>query len=176
MTNSRDRIRGYLVTYAAEHEWTELWPKVMAARAGLLSELVGVSEEQASWRPPHGEGEEAWSIAEVMQHVLTYTQNVTAIIEGTARGLDVAKDPPGAIGRMSETTLGGLLREAVDLSASLANIHQHLPARPNKDVTVAHVGFGGLNYRSWFLFLSWHDDAHKRQIVELKQTSGFAQE
>jgi hypothetical protein len=173
VTNSRDGIREYLVKFAAEHEWAELWPKVMGARAMLLSQLVGVSEKQASWRPPSGDGEAAWSMVEVMQHVLTYTLNVTDIIEGTARGQDVAKDLPGAIAQGSEATLAGLLRAAVEASASLASIHHRLPSQPNTDITVPHVAFGDLNHRSWFLFLSWHDESHARQIAELKKATGF---
>ena len=173
MTSGQQSVRDYLVTYANERDWSELWPRVMGARASLLSELAGVSEEQAWWRPPSGEGEAAWSIAEVVEHVLTYTRNVVAIIEGTARGEAVVKDPPGAISGIEETTLAGLLRQAVEASAALASIHLRLPEKPTAEVTVGHVAFGGLNYRSWFLFMSWHDASHTRQISELKGTAGF---
>ena len=65
---------------------------------------------------------------EVTRHVLTYTLNVMDIIEGTARGQSVAKDPPGSITQSDEATLSGLLRALVEASASLASIHNRLPS------------------------------------------------
>jgi hypothetical protein len=141
----------------------------MQARSALLSELLDVSEERAKRQPPYGEGEEAWSMFQVMQHVLTYTRNVSAIIEATAQGAQVIKDPPGAIHDIAETSWRDLQAALVEASAELANLYRRLPAEPNLEATVPHAVFGPFNCREWFVFLSWHDASHQRQIASLKE-------
>ena len=162
-------LRDYVVTNAKGRGWAELWPLVMQARSELLSELLDVSEERATRQPASGEGEEAWSMFQVMQHVLTYTRNVSAIIEATAKGEQVFKDPPGAIHGVAETSWRGLQDALVEASAELANLHSRLPAEPNLRTTVSHAVFGPFNCREWFVFLSWHDASHQRQIASLKE-------
>jgi hypothetical protein len=141
----------------------------MQSRAALLSELLDVSEDQAARRPAGGEGEDAWSMIQVLQHVVTYTRNVAAIVESTARGEIVAKDPPGAIHDVPAGTLGSLLEVLVDASADLAVLYRRLPGEPDLETKVAHPGYGPFNCREWFLFLTVHDDSHRRQIVALKE-------
>jgi len=173
MTSGQNSARDYLVGYAAEHDWPELWPKVAAARAALAAELVGVTEEQANWRPPSGEGEAAWSISEVTRHVLTYTANVSTIVEATAAGKETAKDPPGALRPEQSETLAELLSELVAASVSFAGLPQRVQSPANLETTVRHAGFGPLNSRSWFLFPSVHDGDHTRHIQALKAMPGF---
>jgi DinB superfamily len=167
--------REYLIREAAQHDWRELWPRVMQGRAALLEALAGVSAAQATWRPPSGDGEDAWSTVEVARHVLTYTRNVVAIIEGTARGESVPKDPPGAIHDVGDADLSELYGVLVEASTSLAALHRNLPAQPNLEVRVPHPSIGPLNSREWYLFFTVHDGAHSRQIVALKAHAGFPQ-
>ena len=160
--------RDSVVDFAADHGWSEIWPRVMQARAALLAELVDVSEALASRPPSGGEGEDAWNMTQVTQHVLTYTRNVVSIIESTARGEQVVKDPPGAIHDVGMTSWRGLIDVVVEASADLAVLYRRLPAEPDLETTVAHPVFGPFNCREWFLFLSVHDEAHHRQIISLK--------
>jgi hypothetical protein len=71
-------LRECVIMDAAGRSWTEPWPRVMQARVGLLAELLGVSEERAARQPGSGEDEDAWSIFQVMQRVLTYTTSRTS--------------------------------------------------------------------------------------------------
>ena len=173
MTSERQRVPEYLVGYAGEHDWAELWPKVVGARAALAAELVGVTEEQAAWRPPSGDGESAWSINEVVRHVLTYTANVAAIIEATAAGTTVTKDPPGKVRDGGDESIDDLLAELTAVSSSFAGLPQRVSQPANLDVTVNHAAFGPLNCRSWFLFPSIHDGDHTRHIQALKEMPGY---
>ena len=54
--------RARLLEEGATLPWAAIWQRLAATRAALLGATLGVSEGQAAWRPPHGEGEEAWSI------------------------------------------------------------------------------------------------------------------
>jgi uncharacterized damage-inducible protein DinB len=169
MTGQAPGPRDYVVDFAAKHTWAELWPKVMQSRAALLAELVDVSDEQAARRPVQSEGEDAWNMLQVLQHVLTYTRNVAAIIASTGRGKAVAKDPPGAIHDVPQATMQTLLEALVEASSDLAGLYRRLPAEPDLETRVSHPSFGPFNCREWFLFLTVHDDSHRRQIVALKQ-------
>ena len=105
--------RARLLEEGATLPWAAIWQRLAATRAALIGATLGVSDAQAAWRPPHGEGEEAWAIAEVMRHLITATPNITAIIEATAVGATELKDPPGAIsvadgdGRRAARAAGG---------------------------------------------------------------------
>ena len=138
MANDRERIKEQLVADAAASDWWELWPRVVGGRVALLRQFEGLSPEQAAWRPPTGEGEAAWSAVELARHVLAYSRNVLAIIEATARGETVVKDPPGTL--VDETLpleqLRPLLAEA---SARIASVIQRLPAEPDLDEIHYHV-------------------------------------
>ncbi len=173
MTNGNQSATGFLVGYAAGHDWPELWPKVAGARAAFVAELVGVSEEQAGWRPPGGDGEAAWSILEVTRHVLTYTPNVADIVVATAKGSTVTKDPPGALRPQQSETLANLLEELVVVSSRLVSLTRELPPVSNLETTVGHARFGQLNCRSWFLFASLHDADHTQHVQTLKQMPCF---
>lgn len=170
----RDRIRARLLAEAATSDWLDLWPRVTGARAALLEALDGVTADQATWRPPTGEGEAAWSIVEVARHVRAYSRNVLTIIEATARGETVPKDPPGTLATLdTEESLREVRRAIVEESVRIATVHQRVPATPDLSTTVPHAFFGPLNCRGWYAFLRFHDIDHTRQVERLKQMPGF---
>ena len=70
MEKPYDDARAKLMGDSADRDWYDLWPRVTSARADLLQALEGVTDETAARRPGEGEGEAAWSIAEVVRHVL----------------------------------------------------------------------------------------------------------
>ena len=173
MTNERPNGTDYLNEYPSTRDWAELWPRVVGARAAFTAELTGVSEQQAAWRPPSGDGEAGWSIIEVARHVLTYTANVAAIVEATASGSTVTKDPAGALRDDGRESLSDLLKELVAVSTAFAGLANSLPAPSNLETTVSHARFGPLNCKSWFLFPSIHAADHTQHIQALKEMSGF---
>lgn len=173
MTADTERVRGYLLAQAEKYDWHDLWPRVMGARATVLEALAGVSEEQARWRPPAGEGEAAWGILEVAQHLLGSTQNVLTIIERTARGEPAPKDPLGSMSAERPQTLAEARRALIEVSERLATVRQRLPEAANTQATVDHPFFGPLPSRAWFLFQRIHDTDHANQVNALKQAEGF---
>lgn len=173
MTSGRNTVPDYLKGYTAKHGWAELWPKVVSARAAFAAELSGVSNEQADWRPPSGDGEAAWSINEVARHVLTYTANVDAIVIATSAGATVTKDPAGAVRVGGQETVADLLAELVAASSNFANLPQRITQPANLETTVDHAAFGPLNSPMWFLFPSIHDGDHTRHVQALKEITGF---
>jgi len=168
---TNEELRARIVEEAARSTWLDLWPRVIGGRAELLAALDGMSEAQARWRPPSGEGEAAWSALEAARHIQAYTHNVLAIIEATARGEPAPKDPPGALAEAP--TLDDARRAALAVSTLLASVHGRLPEPPNLSVTVPHAFFGPLNCREWYAFLRLHDSDHRRQLERLKAMPGF---
>ena len=113
MTNAFDEARTRLIEESTDRDWYDLWPRVTAGRAELLRALEGVTEETAARRPGDGEGEAAWSIAEVVRHALMYTRNVRTIIEETARGRPAVKDARGLLPDAGVATFVDLRRQVI---------------------------------------------------------------
>lgn len=159
--------RERLLAESGAGDWYTLWPRVMASRCELLLLLERVGEDEARRRPREGEGEAAWSIAEVASHVLRYTRNLRAIIEATANGRTVAKDARGLLtdgAQDFQETRRQLLVESV----ALAGLPASLPEPPNLFATVPHAVLGELNSRAWWLFFTLHDGDHIRQLRALR--------
>ncbi len=164
--------RALLLEEAASLPWPIIWQRLAAARAELVGAALGLSEDQARWRPPHGEGEEAWSIAEVLRHLITATPNITAIIEATAHGRTEIKDPPGAI-TAAAAPIDELRAQLVAVSEQLLGVGRRIPAQPNNTVTVEHAFFGPLPAMAWPLFQAIHDGMHTEQINSLKGSADY---
>ena len=169
MTNIFDDARARLIGDSTDRDWYDLWPRVTSARAELLRALEGVTEETAARRPGEGEGEAAWSVAEVVRHTLMYTRNVRTIIEETARGRPALKDARGLLLDGGGATFADLRRQLIAESVSLAALPELLPEPPDVSVTVGHAVLGPLNCRAWYLFLTLHDSDHTRQVRALRE-------
>ena len=173
----RDAVRAQLLEEAAALSWPQIWQRLAAARAELIGATLDVTEAQAVWRPPHdeseGEDEEAWSVAEILRHLITATPNVAAIIEATAHGRTERKGPPGEIAA-AEAGIEELRAQLVAASERLLSVGLRIPARPNDEVTVEHAFFGPLPCRAWALFQALHDGMHTAQIRALTAGAGYS--
>ena len=169
MANALEETRARLIGESTDRDWYDLWPRVTSARAELLRALEGVTEETAATRPGEGDGEAAWSIAEVVRHALMYTRNVRTIIEETARGRPALKDARGLLLDDGGATFAELRRQLIAESVSLAALPELLPEQPDLNVTVGHAVLGQLNCRAWYLFLTLHDSDHTRQLSALRE-------
>jgi len=171
-------IRSRLITRAADLDWAELWPEVVAMRASLLAAIAPVSEAQAAWKP----AADAWSIAETVRHLLPSSAGVIGIIEALAAGqdpgADTPYDSPGELTAHEVTpdfdgslaSLVGALRED---SIAFAALPRRLPANADLERTFPHMYFGPLPARAWFAFQRVHDRAHLNQIEEIVASSGY---
>lgn len=166
-----ESIRAKLIA-AADLDWYELWPSVMAARAELLLALAAIPESVAHERPGSGDGESAWSAYEVARHVLAYTGNVSEVIRATANGRTAPKDPRGTLAPDPALPYPELRRAIVEESAKLAALHLGLPPHPGVETTVDHPFFGPLHARAWYAFFEVHDSDHARQLRSLAGPNG----
>ncbi|MEX2372348.1 MAG: DinB family protein [Dehalococcoidia bacterium] len=175
MTNEDDRarLRSYLVAQTEKYDLVDLWPRVVGQRLAFLQALDGVTEEQARWRPPTGEGEDAWSILEVTQHLAGWTDNVLGIVRGMSGGPPGEKLPVGHLDADDGKTLAQARRELTRASMRLAEAMSTDEATVDLGQTVEHALFGPLNARGWLLFQRIHDTDHVSQVERLKQTDGF---
>lgn len=172
MMEERERLRAWIQAEARGGDWWSLWPAFARTRGTLLERLSVFSEEQAGRRPAGGEGEGAWSAAEVARHVLAYSRNVGAIIEATATGRTEPKDPPGTLLEAPGTSFAEAVTALTRESVRLASLMERLPATPDLATTVPHAFFGPLNCREWFVFLRLHDSDHLRQSERLADFAG----
>lgn len=172
MTDERERLGRWIRDEARTGDWSALWDAFARTRAVLLERLSAFPDEQATRRPGSGEGEAAWSAAEVARHVLAYTRNVGAIIEATAAGRTESKDPPGTLAARPGSSFAETVGELSRASSGLESLVERLPANPDLLVTVPHAFFGPLNCREWLVFLRFHDSDHLRQIERLHVPPG----
>ena len=172
----RDAVRAQLLEDAAARAWPQIWQRLAAARAELIGATLDVTEAQAAWRPPRSgddeEGEEAWSVAEILRHLITATPNVAAIIEATAHGRTERKGPPGEIAA-AEAGIEELRAQLVAASEQLLSVGLRIPAQPDAETTVEHAFFGPLPCRAWALFQPIHDGMHTAQINAIKAAAGY---
>jgi uncharacterized damage-inducible protein DinB len=89
-------------------ESAELVRGLQNSRQRLLAVVAGVSEEQFKRRPPQDDAAEApaWSIAEVLAHLLATEQRATARAEALLSGDPDAGAPESSFDRDAEARLG----------------------------------------------------------------------
>lgn len=167
------RVRGYILAQAEKYEPHEYWPRLVEQRAKLLQLFEGVTPEQASWRPASGEGEGAWSIVEVAQHVLQWTENIIDVNDAFLEGREAHKLPSGYIDPDPAAQLDEVRIALVEASQRLADTLLHVAPQADPARTVEHSRFGELNARQWFVLGRIHDMDHVRQVEGLKQAECF---
>ena len=166
------RLRQGFLRDAETLPWPEIWLRSARARASLIAATLDLSDAQASWTPPTGQGEEAWSASQVVRHLITATPNVAAIIESTARGSITQKGPPGEI-NAENASIDQLRARLVSVSEHLLSVGQRLPEEPDAQTTVPHAFFGELPSRAWMLFQAFHDGMHADQLNNLREAQGL---
>lgn len=166
------RLRQAFLRDAQLLPWPEIWLRCTRARASLIAATLDLSDAQASWTPPTGQGEEAWSAAQVIRHLITATPNVAAIIESTAHGATTTKGPPGEI-NAEDARIDHLRSRLVAVSEHLLSVGRRLPEDPDAETTVPHAFFGELPSRAWMLFQAFHDGMHADQINDLREAQGL---
>lgn len=167
------KMRGYILAQAERYTPVQYWPRLLEQRAQLIQLLHGVTPEQAKWRPPTGEGEDAWSIVEIAQHVLQWTENIIQVNHAFLEEREATKLPSGYLDPDPKAVLSEVHDALVESSHELAETLLYVANRADPARTVEHSRFGELNARQWFVLGRVHDMDHIRQIEGLKQTEGF---
>lgn len=167
------KMRSYILAQAEQYTPTQYWPRLLEQRTRLIRLLHDVTPEQAAWRPPSGEGEEAWSIVEIAQHVLQWTENIIEMNRALLDGREATKLPSGYLDPDPDAVLSDVHDALVEASHELAETLLHVANRADPSRTVAHARFGALNASQWFVLGRVHDMDHILQIEGLRQMEGF---
>lgn len=101
--------------------------------------------------------------------MLGWTKNVTNLIEALAASRIAPKCPPGFIPNDLPDSIAEIRARLVSASARLASLPERTPARPDRELTVAHAVYGPLSYRGWFARCAAHDLEHTGQVTALRR-------
>jgi hypothetical protein len=168
-----DGARSYLLEQS-EQPLGALRERLEAARQEFRSALSGVSETQAQYTPPagEGEGEEAWGIAEVLRHIASIEPIMAQRVRllGTGQSADnITRTHSGYLSAVESRSLADLRplleRSYADLLGAIDAIDGH----ERLDTLAAHRRFGELNCRGWVALHTLHLQDHARQIERLNQ-------
>ena len=168
-----DGPRAFILSQA-QKPFAELLPPFESAMQALRSELQGVSEAQAAFKPGRGDGEDDYSIAEVTRHMI----NVIPMIGERISSLGTGRDPlpaqgPGSLGVNEDaplSTLTGLLETS---RQTLLDAVASVDGKEQLEKTMPHRLFGELNCRGWLAMQALHAEDHARQVGKIKAHASY---
>ena len=155
-------------------------------RSRLLAEIADLDADRFRHQPSPAE----WSAAQVLDHLALaesqLSRHFRAMVAGkvpttvrivdrvrklpprlTAWRLFKVKNPegvsPGEV-QPKEQLLARLAQSRVDLKALIAETRD----RDLSKLRFAHFALGGFNLYEWFAFIGYHEERHRKQIVEIK--------
>ena len=150
---------------------------VEGGHEALLRAIDGLSDAQSTFKP----APDAWSVLELMAHVVTAKQIVSALSPSLAQGqlppgfgtpLEAAAAQDGVtVSRFD--TLDAARDAAASAHAVLLRFVRSADGPVNSEMTFRHFVFGALNCREWAIFQRLHDDDHCPQIGKIRASAGF---
>jgi hypothetical protein len=168
--------------------------ELAAGRAQLLRETIGLSQAQTDWCPAPGH----WSIGEVLDHITVaeavWGRTISNVLKAAeARGtlppyphetVAFRWRPPTADERWEvpapEVAVPvpgrpiGALREALqDQAGWTARVLGRIAATDPRQFTVMHPILGAMYLAEAYLWAAWHMRVHLKQILDIKQATGF---
>lgn len=161
------------------------------ARAEVEAALAALSPAQLAFRP----GEDAWSIGEVLDHVVRVERSV---LEGARKpGVSRARWRSKPL-RRAITWLTFTLGIRIRVPQRVGHVTPERAARADEALTrwtvvrqeyrgflaslsaeqlgelaIKHPIAGPFSYRNFLAFLEWHLRHHRRQIARIRRTRGF---
>lgn len=171
-TEVRERVRSYLTAQAEAKTFAELKPAVEEARLQLFAEVDGLNEAQADFHPS-GEGENAWSVKDVLRHCIHEEEGVALRIRALGLGDPTRGSTLGRVVGRKDASLTDLVRDLKAANFALEHAVGSVEGKERLDTTAPHPFFGDLNCRAWYLFQRVHDGDHTRQIQKIKADPAF---
>ena len=170
-------------------EKNELLQRLDNAREGLIAAVSGLSESQANFKP----SPEAWSVANIVEHLATVEDFVVMRIEkmvsepddGNFKDSDIILfdkvadrsskfQAPDCVQPSGKTVASSLER----LTATRAKIVDLIRSAPDghfRKHSMPHPVFGPLDGHQWIVAAAGHCTRHTRQILETKGARNFPQ-
>jgi len=163
---------------------------LVQARDAVLAALDGVGEAQWRFRP----APEAWSIAEIVEHVVLVARNVGGMVSGPLLATPPTDEPKDAIEdllrrRLRDRSYKATAPERVlpvgTWPSSTALVAAYVAARdellewirttdaPLRRHRMPHFRFGVMDGVEWLVFLAMHDLRHVAQVEEVKRAPGY---
>lgn len=158
--DEQQKLQGYLRSQGAKLSAEQIRDRIQEAADEFLGVVQGAPEVLARKAPAPGE----WSLAEILDHLVTTEERITGVINGLVAGRKPAA--PLEIGATSGIAalpwpelLARLRRSQAALSAVLtANRHE-----PHVDVRIPEGYFGDINWKEYALILRLHYKDHAGQ-------------
>ena len=143
---------------------------VSTVKSEFIEAIRDVSDAQADFRPQADD----WTIREVADHMLTGSKAVAETIAQLAQGKPVERvqwtDPARA---PATASLDDLRRQIAADSVLFSKLATRFPDDISLEPTAPHSMFGDLHCRAWFMFQRVHDQDHARQILAIKESTGY---
>lgn len=139
-----------------------------AVRQETLGRLEALTQEQLDARPPHSDGEQAWSAGEIIMHLAIdelYVRELIArpLLEGILPPEDVSFLPPPPPYGTPKDAIRFWLERARSQTRNLLEGWD-----PGADLSLTHTGgLRAMNALEWFEGYAGHERFHHRQIDAL---------
>jgi hypothetical protein len=173
----------------------EILEAIDETRARLRQRVEGLSPAQEKFRSSL----DAWSIAEIMEHLTIFEERMTRLFsmmirKAEAAGVEAAGQSfrPVSLDHIAERSLkekytapemvrpSGSVTVADSLSRmrrSRAELHELRPQIESRDLsgmTYPHPAFGPLDLYQWLALIGLHEDRHLRQIESIMSAPEFS--
>ena len=130
--------------------------------------LRGVDEEQAEFAP-RGEGENAYSMAQVARHV---AGSVT-VMASRLRAVGMGEEPapltgPGSFGGVEAGSMPELIAALQPALSALRDSVKAIADPARLDSTISHPTFGELDCRAYLRLIGLHIKDHVHQVAKTK--------
>ncbi len=157
-------------------------------RGRLLASVTGLSPEAFARRP----AENQWAAAEVLDHLAILEASLVPLFRDLVEGrrkprirlFDRLRRLPPSLsvyrllrGRAPKRVQPGALQPRETLLARLADSRSALRRliedsrqRDLSRLAWVHFIFGALSLDDWFYFIGYHEERHRRQILEIRKT------
>lgn len=157
----RERVLSY-IRHQAGKPRDAIVALVRDSQSELLKIISGIDEATAGRTPAEGE----WSIRELLRHVISAEDGVSAIVERLAIGREPAGER-SAGSKVEDDTAASLVERLRASNQRLLDVIGALPAQPNTTVLAKHPFFGDLNCLEWTVFQRVHDADHAQQAQKI---------
>lgn len=159
------RVRGYLTGQAAKLTPAQIVDKVRESQTALLAAAAAIPADRFLTPP----GDDEWSPAEILHHVVTVIGDSSRSIISTLRTGTPSRVRPD---RLEHLTKDVTLDQVRDLMATereelFSTVLAADPSAHLDVVVMSHSEFGSFNWREALLFVRVHDMDHARQLEKI---------